>query len=422
MNPTVIGWLPGEPLLPAVTDALAQATLVFGAKGFAPLAERFAPNAHFEPFEAWLAQLPERCARAIAQGERVVVATTGDPLFHGAAAALLAHFGPDAVTVLPERSSVQLACARLGIPWHNATLVSAHGKVREPWSWKNAPHHPLRPVLVAAAHNRSPIVALTAPGAGATEIASALTELSLAHRYRISVAARIGLDGEALWRDLEPSQAAATAFPHPHIAILTSTTPGTEAAFGWDDDAYAQRQPEKGLITKREVRAVALALLALTPHDTVWDIGAGSGSVGLEAARLTPEGAVWAFEKNADDVAIALTNARRFHAANWTIRHTKAPAGLEEAPDPNAVFIGGSGGELAELLTYCWQRIAPGGRLVATFVTLENLATATAAMTALDAPWHATQLWAARTKPILAMHRFAAENPVWLVAATKEPS
>ncbi|GAB6050040.1 bifunctional cobalt-precorrin-7 (C(5))-methyltransferase/cobalt-precorrin-6B (C(15))-methyltransferase [Hydrogenophilus islandicus] len=449
MSLTILGWLPGELLLPAAIDALRRATLIFAAKSFAEHAATHAPRAAFHPFERILAELPARCAAALAAGETVVVAATGDPLFHGIAAGLVTALGPEQVTIVPERSTVQLACARFALPWHDATLVSAHGRVTEPWSWANAPHHPLRPILAAAAQGRPLIVALTAPQAGGSEIAAALLALGLSDAdYRIHVAARLGMADEALFRDLTLSSAAAASFPHPHIALLTrqadaggkdalptTDTPQTLEApqtlespplahplplFGLPDDAYLQRQPEKGLITKREVRVVALAELALTPDATVWDIGAGSGSVGLEAGRVAPNGAVWAFEKNEADVAIALKNARRLRAWNWTIRQTKAPEGLEEAPDPDAIFIGGSGGELAELLATCWQRLKPGGRLVANFVTIENLATATATLSALNAPWRATQLWAARSKPILSMHRFAAENPVWLVTATKE--
>ena len=187
--------------------------------------------------------------------------------------------------------------------------------------------------------------------------------------------------------------------------------------FGLADDAYHQRQPDKGLITKQEVRAVSLARLQLRADSRVWDIGAGSGSVGLEAARLCPQGHVWAIEKNEADVAIARQNVQAFGVSNHTLVHGKAPEGLEAWDDPDAVFIGGSGGELAELIALCLRRLRPGGWLVMNFVTLENLATATQALAALQARWDVLQLQAARSKPILHMHRMAAENPVWIVCA-----
>ena len=144
---------------------------------------------------------------------------------------------------------------------------------------------------------------------------------------------------------------------------------------------------------------------------------AGSGSVGLEAARLCPQGHVYAIEKNEADVAIAGRNRAAFGVSNHTLVHGKAPAHLADWPDPDAVFIGGSGGELAGLITGCLGRLRPGGWLVMNVVTLENLATATQALAAGGATWDVVQLQAARSQPILDLHRLAAENPVWIVCA-----
>ena len=181
-----------------------------------------------------------------------------------------------------------------------------------------------------------------------------------------------------------------------------------------------QRLPEKGLITKQEARVLSLAKLHLAADSVVWDIGAGSGAVGLEAAALVPLGHVWAIEKNAGDASNARANAVRFQASNYTLVEGRAPAHLDGWPDPDAVFIGGSGGELAELIERILGRLKPGGRLVMNFVTLENLATATRALAAAGVPWDLVQLQASRSQPILDMHRLAAQNPVWILTARKE--
>jgi precorrin-6Y C5,15-methyltransferase (decarboxylating) len=131
---------------------------------------------------------------------------------------------------------------------------------------------------------------------------------------------------------------------------------------------------------------------------------------------------VWAIEKNSADAANARRNARRLRASNYSLFEGKAPAGLDTWPDPDAVFIGGSGGELAELIVLALQRLKPGGRLVMNFVTVENLATATATLDAAAAAWELTLLSAARSQPILDMHRLAAQNPVWILTARKETS
>lgn len=231
-------------------------------------------------------------------------------------------------------------------------------------------------------------------------------------------------------------ETAARRFPEPNILVIERRPsaidawpsadsalqpfPGSAPLFGFDDLDYVQRTPEKGLITKLEARAVSLAKLALRADSRVWDIGAGSGSVGLEASRIARHGHVWAIEKNAGDAANARANARRLRASNYSLYEGKAPAGLDAWPDPDAVFIGGSGGELGELIALVLRRLRPGGRLVMNFVTLENLATATSALAASGAAWDVTMLSAARSQPILDMHRLAAQNPVWIVTARKE--
>ena len=149
----------------------------------------------------------------------------------------------------------------------------------------------------------------------------------------------------------------------------------------------------------------------------VWDIGAGSGSVGLECARLAPQGHVFAIEKNREDAANAWANALRLRVGNYTLVEAKAPAQLDVWPDPDAVFIGGSGGELPVLIDLVLARLKPGGRLVMNFVTLENLATASAVLKAAGAVWDVVQLQASRSQSILSMHRLAAQNPVWVVTA-----
>ena len=210
----------------------------------------------------------------------------------------------------------------------------------------------------------------------------------------------------------------------PAEAPRAATTPACAPVFGLEDLEYIQRSPEKGLITKQEARALSLAKLRLQPDAVVWDIGAGSGSVGLECARLAPHGHVWAIEKNEGDAAIARANAERFRVGNYTLCEGKAPAQLDTWPDPDAVFIGGSGGELAELIRLILARLKPGGRLVMNFVTIENLAVATAALkeaaAVVTVVWDVVQLQASRSQPILDMHRLAAQNPVWIVTASKE--
>jgi precorrin-6Y C5,15-methyltransferase (decarboxylating) len=190
--------------------------------------------------------------------------------------------------------------------------------------------------------------------------------------------------------------------------------------FGLEDLEYMQRTPEKGLITKQEARALSLAKLRLKSDAIVWDIGAGSGSVGLECARLAPHGHVWAIEKNAGDGQCARQRRpfphRQLHAVRRQGAGRPRLPGRTRMPHSSAV----PAANWATLIRLILTRLKPAGRLVMNFVTLENLATATGALKAAGAVWDVVQLQASRSQPILDMHRLAAQNPVWIVTASKE--
>lgn len=365
-------------------------------------------------------------AQAQAEGLRVVVLATGDPLCFGIAATLIRQLGKDRVVVLPTLSSLQLAAARLGLAWQDARLISVHAADAGEWvpasETRSRHDHGLAPLLRAISQHDK-LLCLTSPSNDPARIARLLIAAGLGDSFRIDVVARLTSPDETVCADLTPADVATRDFPQPNVVALRRVVPRKpQPRFGFDDADYVQRQPEKGLLTKFEVRAVSLAKLRLKPDALLWDIGAGAGTVGLEAAQLCPDGHTYAIEKNPADAVNARENARRFGVFNYTLAEGKAPEHLDAWPDPDAVFIGGSSGELAALIALCLRRLKPGGRLVMNFVTFENLATATAALKAAGVTWEVVQLSAARSQPILDMHRLAAQNPVWIVVATKEIS
>jgi len=353
------------------------------------------------------------------RNRRCVVLATGDPLCHGIAGLLIRRLGADSVEILPAPSTLQLAFARFKRPWQDYVIASAHGRDDGEWHPAAGPGHGLYPVLMRLTEH--PRVALfTSPMNGPDRIARALLTAGLAEGARLSVACRLKLPDERLFVDLEPGQAAAMHFPSPCVLLIERQRDNRLPRFGLADEYYRQRRPQKGLITKLEARAISLAKLGLEHDSCVWDIGAGSGSVGLEASRIAFRGHVWAIEKSPDDAAIAADNARRLGTVNYSLIQGRAPQGLQQWPDPDAVFIGGSGGALEQLIPLCLQRLRPGGRLVMNFVTLENLEIARTTLQRLKADWELTQLQAARSRPLLQQHRLAAENPIWIITAHKE--
>ena len=397
---------------------LRQAQLVIGgARTLQLFADHIAPDAERRDLSAALSHVPEWIRAAQATQLRVVVLATGDPLCHGIAAYLASHLCIEALEVIPNVSTMQLACARLGLPWQDMRFASVHAKDAGDWQTGAPPSHGLY-TLLREIRQYDRLAVLTSPHNTPDRIARMLVTEGLDAEWEMAVAERLCQTEERVRSGISIAEAARTPFADPNVVLLWRTRQRLpQVLFGLPDASFEQRHPEKGLITKNEVRAVSLARMQLRTDSVVWDIGAGSGSVGLEAARLCRAGHVYAIEKNVDDHAIVQRNRRAMGISNHSLLHGKAPEGLQDWADPDAVFVGGSGGELAELISLILKRLRSGGWLVMNFVTLENLGVAVDTLKALGASWDVLQLQASRSKPILHMHRMAAENPVWIVCA-----
>ncbi|UMR33432.1 precorrin-6y C5,15-methyltransferase (decarboxylating) subunit CbiE [Massilia sp. MB5] len=411
-------------LSPTALAYLRSADVVIGgARTLALLGGEFKSGAVRHDLTGKLKEVPEWVRAARADHLACVVLATGDPLCHGIAPYLAQHLCVQALDILPNLSTLQLACARIGLPWQDARIVSVHARDAGEWMRGSAPSHGLY-ALAQAARQHPRLLVLTSPDNSPDRIARLLLAEGLGDDFHMAVAENLLQPEERVLAELSPQEAAEMRFAELNVVLLWRVTPAPRPVrFGLADSEFVQRQPEKGLITKQEVRAVSLARLQLRADSVVWDIGAGSGSVGLEAARLCQQGHVYAIEKNEADHAIAGQNHVAFGVSNYSLFHGKAPEGLDAWPDPDAVFVGGSGGELSTLIEGVMRRLRPHGALVMNFVTLENLATATAALQALEGEgvsWDVLQLQAARSKPILHMHRMAAENPVWIVCARRD--
>ena len=197
------------------------------------------------------------------------------------------------------------------------------------------------------------------------------------------------------------------------LVVWSQNTPPSPVPPGLPDDDFSTWNKQ---LTKREIRLLSLAELRLKPGQVMWDIGAGSGSVCIEAARSQPTAAVFAVEKRTELCAHIRENLARFPAPNLHLTEGLAPAACADWPDPDAVFIGGSGGHLAEIIATVQQRLRPGGRLVVNVVVLENLLT----LRELLPDASVTQVQINRGVPILQMLRFEPVNPVFIIVWKKQ--
>jgi precorrin-6Y C5,15-methyltransferase (decarboxylating) len=339
-------------------------------------------------------------ARLASETRPVVVLASGDPLWFGIGAALSRRLGPERLRILPNLSTLQLACARLGIPWQDAVSLSAHGR-------------PLEGILPSALVERTAVI-LTDPQNTPTAIAAALLGAG-SDDARADVFEHLGGPNERHTSG-RLSDLAGQTFADLNLLVVRRDRPPHPLALGLPEEAYAHRD---GQITKAEVRTVSLAKLRLRTTDTVWDIGAGCGSIAIEAAALARAGRVFAVERDHEQLGYLRENVARFGAGSVCVVAGAAPAALAGLPDPDAVFIGGSGGTLAAVLDIAAQRLRAGGALVANLVALEHLAEMQPTLEARGWEVEVTQVAAARSARTGGITRLGALNPVFIVAGTK---
>lgn len=330
--------------------------------------------------------------------QKVVILASGDPGFYGIVGALARYLSPAELEVVPHASSLQLAFARLGLPWNNAIFTSAHAR-------------PLAEV-VGWAKRAARLGILTDSNHTPALIAATLLEAGLPD-CRAIVAENLGLPEERLV-DTRLSALPEMVFAPLNVLLLVRDE-------DWQprpvfaprpDTAYAHR---RGLITKADVRALSLAHLELSETATAWDIGAGSGAVSIEMAELAWRGQVFAVEHDAENLAYIRRNIRQFGTLNVEVVAGRAPAALAGLPRPSAVFIGGTGGAMDEILAHIAQTARPGCPVVMNLATLENLNRAVNLMRSHGWLPQVTQAGLAQSRELAGLTRLSPLNPVFIV-------
>lgn len=201
---------------------------------------------------------------------------------------------------------------------------------------------------------------------------------------------------------------------------MVKDLPGLNRALGLPDDAFEQRRPNKGQITKREVRAVSLYSLGLRQDSVVWDIGAGTGSVSVEAALIASEGQVYAIERDTDSLPLLEANVVNLGSDNIHIVNGEAPAALKSLPNPDSVFVGGSGGNLSEILEYANARLKPNGIIVVNLAVLERTSETYHLLKKLGLTAEITQVASSRGNEMPdGAVRLEALNPVFIVSGRR---
>jgi precorrin-6Y C5,15-methyltransferase (decarboxylating) len=331
--------------------AISSASAVFGGKRHLQLA---APLISGEAFHWSMPFDPAMRDVLTLRGKAVCVLASGDPFFFGVGATLSRYISAEEFTAYPSPSAFSLAASRLGWPLQEVETVSLHGR----------PLDLVRPLL----HPGRRIISLTSDEKGPAELASLLAGIGFGSS-RLTVLEALGGDAERI----RSSRADTFAIDDVNVLNVVAIEVQAEAGarilplgFGLDDALFEH----DGQITKREIRAVTLSSLAPRRGELLWDIGAGSGSIGIEWMLSDPSTRAIAVEANIDRAARIARNAAYFGVPGLRIIEGTAPAALADLPQPDAIFIGGGGSERG-LLDSAVEALRPGGRLVSNAVTLE---------------------------------------------------
>ncbi len=287
----------------------------------------------------------------------VLVLATGDPLFFGIARRILERFPSHEVSVLPALSSMQIAFARFKIPWDDVRFISLHGREL----------HGLAAKVLCHAKVFFLTDGLNSPDSIAKRLLKSC-DAELLSGVSCYVGECLGSTRERLFSG-SLQEMAAQSFRQPNVMILLNPEKGGEET-GYPGFGLKEKEiiHSRGLLTKNEVRAAAIHALRLCNDGTLWDVGAGSGSVGLEAARLFPSLQVISIEKEALQWQNIRQNILKFKAVNMQLVQGMAPNALLDLPRPERIFVGGSGGNLDTILRHCVRSLALGGIIVVTAV------------------------------------------------------
>jgi precorrin-6B C5,15-methyltransferase / cobalt-precorrin-6B C5,C15-methyltransferase len=337
----------------------------------------------------------------------ICVLASGDPLFFGIGGLIVKKLGAEHVAVIPHPSSVQWAFARIGLKWDDAAVISLHARKRNGFLTK--------------LKSQSKVAILT----DTENTPQSLAQWMLKNEetgWEAWVCENLCGADERIRHFMIEQLAACEDVGPLNVLVLSRTNsqwrqPPTIPFL--HEDEFAKRMPKKGLITKREVRLLSLAAMHIRPDSVVWDIGAGSGSVSIEAALLAPNGHVYAIEVDPEGVEICHENIAAHRVDNVTVIAGRAPEALVGLNAPDAVFIGGSKGSMQEIIDVVLERLKPGGHIVANAITLENAAEAYQAFRSRGLMPDVTLLQVSRAEPLARYMRYEAMNPIQIFAVEK---
>ncbi len=417
MGIAVVGiGLDGEPgLTPIVKKKVRQATILVGSdRHLSYFSHHPANKIHLTNLQTGI----DAIAQLNLANQSVVVLTSGDPLFFGLGRLLLAKFDAKQIEFLPHFSSIQLAFSRLKVPWQDAKLISVHGRSTEK-------------LIKLIKQGTNKIAILTDSDNHPAAIAQLFLALDLPINYSFYICENLGDVSEkvshfAPQQVVELRNLGRDDFAALNVLVLLREiqSDNLELAklplIGLPDSSFLSFSDRPSLITKKEVRLSILGELNLQSKQTVWDIGAGTGSVSIEIARLSPSSQIYAVEKTAMGSDLITKNSQRFKVDNIINSiNGKAPEVLLSLPNPERIFIGGSGGNIVDILSVCSKKLLKKGLIVMAFATIEYQYQAINWLSNNSWQYRLLHFQISRSTPISHLTRLTPLNPVTIITAFK---
>ncbi|MGK7936208.1 MAG: precorrin-6y C5,15-methyltransferase (decarboxylating) subunit CbiE [Xenococcaceae cyanobacterium] len=352
----------------------------------------------------------------VKQNEYITILTSGDPLFFGLGRLLLEQFPQEHLKFHPHLSSIQLAFSRLKIPWQDAQFISVHGR-------------DVDELIKVLRQGKEKIAILTDNTNNPSAIARLYLSLNLPIEYTFWLFENFVDQSERInsFNSEEINQLAhlsETNFANLNVLILSRKDPQNTPfdsnnlpILGLSEKTFKTFRDRHGLITKKEIRLLILGELALQAKQIVWDLGAGTGSVSIEIARLCPNSQIYAIEKTAIGISLIEENCQNLKVDNIHPICGNAENILQQLPSPDRIFIGGSNSNIVAILDICKQKIVPQGRLVIALATIENCHQAIDWFKQNNWYYSLLQVQISRSIPIATLTRFTPLNPVTTITA-----